>query len=189
VQAPVVFGSLRDNTATRINYVIIGAMALCSLMYIPVGVFGLVAFGSSTAGDVLLSFSATNAGALVGRLLMGIHVMLAYPINSHPARLALGSLFFGVQNVRGHRFWGLTVGLFLCILIVATWVPGVNIVFGLLGSTAAVLWIFLFPAGFLWVTAGKLSRQSRVEAVVMMIVGVILAVTGTAETIMSIVES
>jgi solute carrier family 38 (sodium-coupled neutral amino acid transporter), member 11 len=64
-------------------------VCVCGLMYVSVGVFGFMDFGKETDGVILDNYGASDAAANVGRVLMAIHVALAYPVIFHPAQFGL----------------------------------------------------------------------------------------------------
>jgi len=70
--------------------------------------------------------------------------------------------------------------LFLLCLIVALFVPGVTVVFSIIGATLGVAVIFLFPAAFAWKLRHKTNYGIHLAFVISAtVVGIMIAATGT----------
>lgn len=146
-----------------------------------------VSFGSEVSPDILLSYDPSSIGAAVGRICISFTVTTAFPINIFPARLALGSLITGKDQLSNLLFYSITFGLFSFCLVVALFVPGINVVFGVIGSLLAVWLIFIFPSLFAWKTRDEKSFHT-ILAIVFMIFGVFIGISGTTITIYNIVH-
>lgn len=79
-----------------------------------------------------------------------VTILMAYPVNLYPCRYTLDVMVFGRWGPR--RKWARHVGLTVLIaglgLLIALYVPGVNVVFSLLGSTSSAFVCFILPAAF-----------------------------------------
>jgi hypothetical protein len=151
----------------------------CVVVYQLTGIGGYVAFRSSTAGDVLLNLHDRDASAAIAKILLAIHVALAYPVLLFPARAAITAV-----AVRSHAMLvaapyasktvqsaalALTSAFSSSAVVAAAFTitatllavacPQVSVVFGLVGATVATAQIHLFPALCLWAWAD--AREGR----------------------------
>jgi len=177
------------------NAIIFSAVLICGILYTPVGFFGYLAFGENECGDVLNKFFSKNVAAGIGRIVVMITVTISYPLNNFPARQALAGWITGdsKKEVSTPVFIFLTLFLFALNLVIAIFVKNINIVFSLAGSTLAVLIIFIFPAVCTW----KINKESKdpfvliktkIEAVLLITLGIIIAICGTYLTIKGIIS-
>lgn len=67
-------------------------VSFCGLIYISVGVFGYIQFGSETDGVILDNYDSDDQLVNVARVLMAIHVALAYPVLFFPAQFSIVQL-------------------------------------------------------------------------------------------------
>ena len=178
-------GGAATRGITSAVYVAVGA---CVLLYGLTGVGGYLAFRTATFGDVLLNLSASDPAALVAKVLLAIHVALAFPVMIFPAREAIAAavarwalvladkpppkspVATAVRAV-ATRFTQFaasppTVAASLTVIatIFAVSCPQVSVVFGLVGATVATFQIHLIPALYLWAWAA--AREGRTSALV-----------------------
>ena len=81
---------------------------------------------------------------------MALSVVMAFPLNIHPCRYTLDTLFFqqygAKRSVVRHTAW--TLAIASAGLLIALYVPGINVVFQLMGSTSSAFVCFVLPAAF-----------------------------------------
>lgn len=72
--------AMKNNSKSEknIHYSVFIAQVICVVLYLGTGIFGYIAFGSNTKGDVLMNFSNDGIGNIC-RILMAIHISLAFP--------------------------------------------------------------------------------------------------------------
>jgi amino acid permease len=162
----------------RFHLPVFAAVGACFVLYSLTGVFGYAAFRDTTKGDVLVNFPASDAASDTAKALLGIHVLLAYPVLLWPCRKCITALLeLAVAGKRGggaaKRVTGLLTRYPLAqsavlvgtssVLSVAF--PQVAVVFGLVGATAATYQIYCYPAALLlrWADAleGKAAARAR----------------------------
>jgi len=197
---PPIYSEMKQRDLPTFHKVMAGGLAICCMTYAMVGFFGYAKFGADSQGDILLNFADDYVPASIGRLVMAVHVTLAYPLNSFPCRLALFSLLYKGKTqdqIPPVKFYGWTVLMFAVNLVVAILVPEVTVVFSIFGATLGVSLIFLFPAAFAW----KISEQKRqasfndpkvkrwqVGAGIGVVIGVFIAISGTILTLYNLFE-
>ena len=139
---------------------VLAAVMTCWILYTLTGTFGYAAFRNSTKGDVLLNFPVgVDALSDAAKGLLGIHVLLAYPILVWPARTSLATLLNAISvgkegasakykyiNIIANSPLYLSVLIVLVTTSIAIFIPQVVIVFGLIGASIATYEIFIVPA-------------------------------------------
>jgi len=189
ILVPPVYAEYKNHSVKKMDFVIFFALILEILIYLPVAIFGYISFGSATNGDILLNYDVTNIPASIGRICVVLTVTLATPINMFPARLAFASLVFKGREMTNLLFYGITILLFTVCLIIALFVPGVSIVFSVIGATLGVVVIFGFPAAFAWTIRANAPNKitNYIFFVSAIIVGIIIAISGTSITLYNII--
>ena len=162
--------------ATSINFAVLS----CVVTYELTGIGGYVAFRSSTAGDVLLNLHDNDASAAIAKILLAIHVALAYPVLLFPARAAITAVAVRshstllaapyASNTMQSAALAITTAFSSPAVVAAAFTitatllavacPQVSVVFGLVGATVATAQIHLFPALCLWAWAD--AREGRI---------------------------
>jgi amino acid permease len=161
------------------NIVIILSVLICCVLYIPVGIFGYLIYGSATEGDILLNFGDTETVGAIGRLCVGVTASLSYVTNNFPARSAMLSLVFRNRPITNFVWVAITLVLFVFNLLIALFVSKIDIVFSIIGSTGAVMVIFIFPALSAWKLRDKNSNIfPLIQLVVMFSIGLGIAGVG-----------
>jgi amino acid permease len=161
------------------DWVLIASYAICLCFYIPAGIFGYLQFGDGdTPADVLAKggYPENDPAVIVARICVTLTAMACVPINHFPARVAIWGLYrhvrygLGASNADASdateegdtpkpdltkipaMFHIIeTTVFFFGALLLAELCTDISIVFDLLGSTIAVLVIFILPAWFFWV--------------------------------------
>jgi amino acid permease len=162
----------------RFHLPVFAAVGACFVLYSLTGVFGYAAFRDTTKGDVLVNFPASDAASDTAKALLGIHVLLAYPVLLWPCRKCVTALLeLFVAGKRGGEAVKRVTGLLSryplaqsAVLVGTSSVlsvafPQVAVVFGLVGATAATYQIYCYPAALLlrWADAleGKAAARAR----------------------------
>jgi amino acid permease len=153
VNVPALYAELDEPSPARMRIVASRTMAICLLCYILVGLAGYRDSPRSRNGNLLKNYCIRGeAGHLMlpAYLAIGVAVCIAYPFNVHPCRYTLDVMFFGQfgakKSTLRHVAW--TLGISGSGLLVALYVPGINIVFQLMGSTCSAFVCFILPAAF-----------------------------------------
>ena len=69
----------------------------CVCMYLGVGIFGYIQFGTDTDGVILDNYANDDKLVNVARILMALHVALAYPVLFYPAQCSLVELLLWLR--------------------------------------------------------------------------------------------
>jgi len=180
---PPLFAELRRPTRSRMTVVVVATICVCSLLYIPMGIFGYMTFGPATESNILLNLSGTSIATTVARLSIILMVIVSYPVLLMPARLAMISLLYQTSECSNFIFYGLTVVFFLLTLVLAIFVPKIEMVFAIAGGTLGSWLILIIPGILMLRMRLVLTTYYYVNCVVsslLIILGLAIAVGATA---------
>jgi len=163
------------------------AMVLCLTVYCTVGFMGYARFGAATKGDILTNYDFAHSPVMVRGMFfaMAVTITAAFPLNVFPLRTSLNLMCLGVPQLE--RTWAHiaeTLCIVVSMLLAALFVPGVDIVFALLGSLDCSLLCFVLPA-YLGYCAGSHKGSPLVLAgmVLLALSGIAIAILGTYCTV------
>lgn len=186
-----IYAELKDRSVNRMTLVSGISMAACTAIYIIVGVAGAMEFGDNTNGNILKNYSSPTKTPYIAFafICMSLTLTMAFPICIFPTRDA-------VLQMLGYRTAYLTPDyvrlpvsglLATTSVIVGLFVPGVSVLFGLLGgicgSTLAFIWPSLFAMRTGKWTVENVGRVNVVAAWVLLVAGVLSGILGTAVSI------
>ncbi|ELR11170.1 transmembrane amino acid transporter protein [Acanthamoeba castellanii str. Neff] len=170
LQVVPVYHSLKREKKPWLGPTLVASVMTCICVYLATGVMGYLRFGNDSQGDILGNFPVSDIMLDVGKLLMAAHISLAYPVNLYPCTKSVQLLltllpipFFkpkeeGKEGLKESRWravvshWAITLCLMGLTAGLAILVPNIQIVFGLIGSTTAVVLNFITPALMLLVS-------------------------------------
>lgn len=177
LQVVPVYHSLKREKKPWLGPTLVASVMTCICVYLATGVMGYLRFGNDSQGDILGNFPVSDIMLDVGKLLMAAHISLAYPVNLYPCTKSVQLLltllpipFFkpkeeGKEGVKESRWravvshWAITLCLMGLTAGLAILVPNIQIVFGLIGSTTAVVLNFITPALMLLVSPLSLPYE------------------------------
>ena len=136
------------------------AGGLCLGLYVVIGILGYLSFGNSPGplSNVLDSYAAGDTLARVAHAVVGLVMVVSYPVNCFCARSALCDLVVAARGgkgaVEGDADGGHSRGLqtvvvtifFALTYAVALFVTNLGVVFSILGATVGVYVILVLPA-------------------------------------------
>ncbi|PWV09237.1 putative amino acid transporter [Trypanosoma cruzi] len=165
--------------------------SLCTVLYLVAGVFGYLEFGPAVTDSVLLLYNPVQ-DKMMGVAYAGIIVKLCvgYGLHMIPCRDALYHILH--IDARLIAWWKnslICATMAFLSLIVGLFVPRITTVFGLVGSLCGGSIGYVFPA-LMFMYCGNFNARSVgwghfIGAYVLLIVGVIAIVFGTAAAIYS----
>ena len=101
------FCELAPRLQRRFMLPLLAAVGSCVLLYCSTGAFGYAAFRDATRGDVLLNFPAgADELADAAKALLGVHVVLAYPVLLWPCRQSIATLLRALSASAARRAEG-----------------------------------------------------------------------------------
>ena len=197
VNVPSLFEELPQRTPRRMSIVSGRCMVLCATSYMLVGLAGYRDAPKSPNGNLLGNYCVTSSAPTsrmmqVAFVAMALSVVMAFPLNIHPCRYTLDVLICGrfseIDRTVRHVGWTLLIAG--SGLLIALHVPGINIVFQLMGSTSSAFVCFVLPAVFglhldLPETRGL---QNGLACRALLLGGAALGITATAVTIITMLN-
>eukprot|EP00919_Chromeraceae_sp_WS-2016_P033728 GHVR01079809.1.p1 GENE.GHVR01079809.1~~GHVR01079809.1.p1 ORF type:complete len:448 (+),score=78.86 GHVR01079809.1:157-1500(+) len=189
---PAVYDELKPRTGKRMLLVTFLTFTVCSVVYITMGVCGYLLFGSHTNGNILCNFEdklKTSWGVVIGFVGMAFTIMFAYPMNIFPCRASFEMMLF---NNRTNGLYSNLIGIVTIVfsLLLAVVVPGIKLVFELVGCTSGAFAIFVLPGVFyLCSVPGSSTSWDKFFAIFLIVVGVVVSVVGTFAFIHDLVYS
>ncbi|TKR93825.1 hypothetical protein L596_008207 [Steinernema carpocapsae] len=186
-------------TPSKVDYVVGGAVNLCSMMYAAVGTFGYIAYSheSKLHGDILLYLPSSFLTQLL-KIAFMLSVAASIPLMLFPTRNALHNLLvesgmkdFTSSSIPAANFYVYSFGILFINLIFAVLVPNVEFVLGLTGSLIGSLVTIVLPALMFIRVVPVTHKNTSVHsaAKVCLVVGVCILVGSTWATLHQTHES
>lgn len=192
---PAIYCELERKSFKRMDKVAFRGMMLCLIIYIVMGIAGFLAFGEQTQGNVmgnLQPFLCNNDGVvIVGFVAMAFAVTMAFPLNIFPIRFTVETVLFYHKphlNTKAIKFVICVVAVGLA-LIGAIFVPGINLIFELVGATTGSFVCFIGP-GMLYckLAPGRFWQTTNWQAIMLVVIGSLFLVLGTYSSVLDILE-
>ncbi|WIA41982.1 hypothetical protein OEZ86_009284 [Tetradesmus obliquus] len=140
-----IYTMLKAPSVRKMKHVTDLALLICAGVYWTVGVGGYATFGERTAGDIIRNLGGQRTLGLLGayaralKLCYGMAILGNIPLVIMPFYSILKPLLPADEQI-------LQGTANLAGLASALWLPNVELIFGLTGSTASVLVAFIIPA-------------------------------------------
>lgn len=191
-----IYETIPNVSLEKMNDVVRGALNICTLVYMCVGLFGYIAFCTQPfTGNILLSFEPSITSELI-KLGFVFSVAFSFPLVIFPCRASLNSLLFrrvythepSVNYLSEFRFRCLTIVIVSISLIVGILVPNIEFVLGIVGSTIGVMICLIFPTVF-FISISSKNTNERLIAQCILIVGVWIMILGTYANLYAIEKS
>ncbi|KAK0425521.1 hypothetical protein QR680_009243 [Steinernema hermaphroditum] len=177
---------------SKIDYVVGGAVNLCSMMYAAVGTFGYIAYSHHPKlhGDILLYLPSSFLTQLMKVAFM-LSVAVSVPLMLFPTRNALHNLLVESGGTPASiltaswYFYIYTFGIIVLNLILAILIPNVEFVLGLTGSLIGSLVTIVLPSLMFIRVVPITSKNSSIHsaAKVCLVIGVCILVGSTWATL------
>ncbi|XP_011882424.1 PREDICTED: putative sodium-coupled neutral amino acid transporter 10 [Vollenhovia emeryi] len=191
-----IYETIPNVSLEKMNDVVRGALNICTLVYMCVGLFGYIAFCTqSFTGNILLSFEPSITSELI-KLGFVFSVAFSFPLVIFPCRASLNSLLFrrvythepSVNYLPESRFRCLTIAIVGISLVIGILVPNIEFVLGIVGSTIGVMICVIFPTVF-FISISSKNTNEKLVAQGILIVGVWIMILGTYANLYAIEES
>lgn len=191
-----IYETIPNASLEKMNDVVRGALNICTLVYMCVGLFGYIAFCTqSFTGNILLSFEPSVTSELI-KLGFVFSLAFSFPLVIFPCRASLNSLLFrrvhthepSINYLSESRFRCLTIAIVSISLTIGILVPNIEFVLGIVGSTIGVMICLIFPAVF-FISINSKNTNERLVAQSILIIGVWIVVLGTYANLYAMEES
>eukprot|EP00444_Apocalathium_aciculiferum_P002153 CAMPEP_0183395692 /NCGR_PEP_ID=MMETSP0370-20130417/9500_1 /TAXON_ID=268820 /ORGANISM="Peridinium aciculiferum, Strain PAER-2" /LENGTH=560 /DNA_ID=CAMNT_0025576357 /DNA_START=71 /DNA_END=1753 /DNA_ORIENTATION=- len=192
---PAVYMELERKSFRRMEIVSVGAMVLCLIVYLMMGITGFLAFGEQTAGNVLVNLQPFLCEfdwmVASGFACMAFAVTMAFPLNIFPIRFAVETAIFFKWphlNTRAVRTVLAIIAVATC-LVVAILLPEINLIFELIGATTGSFVCFIGPGLMLCrLVPGRTFSGPKLNGVLLVVVGCIFLSLGTYSSVLDVVS-
>ena len=165
------FAELENPTRQRMNAIKTTTIVLCVVAFGAFGTLGYLCFGDATPGDVLQAFAKRNPYVALGRVALGVSLLLKCPLILHPLRMAV---FVNHASFRGVRKLLSTLALLGPAVLVAIAVPNVEKIYSATGATAGALICFILPSiVFLGTNA---TKRRKIPAYCILALGIVSSI-------------
>lgn len=192
---PAIYHELNRRSSRRMSRVAIGAMSLCLLVYLLMGVTGFLTFGEDTSGNVLANLQIflcqKDMMVISGFACMAVAVTMAFPLNIFPIRYSLETALFYWRPSLNCRSVSVSIAVttVACALICAIVLPEINLVFELVGATTGSFVCFIGPGVLFWrIVPGSVFSSHKLKALVLVVCGVTFLVLGTYSSVLDVVS-
>jgi len=181
-----IYETIPNVSLEKMNDVVRGALNICTIVYMCVGLFGYIAFCTQPfTGNILLSFEPSITSELI-KLGFVFSVAFSFPLVIFPCRASLNSLLFrrvythepSVNYLPESRFRCLTIAIVSISLLIGILVPNIEFVLGIVGSTIGVMICLIFPTIF-FISISSKNTNERLVAQGILIIGVWIMILGT----------
>lgn len=158
----------------------------------PDGVAIMFHFSFSILGNILVNLSQSISSDVI-KIGFVISVAFSFPLVIFPCRASLYSLLYrhghmeSNQYIPETRFRAITVSLVFSSLLVGLWIPSIELVIGLVGSTIGVAICIIFPASC-FSRVSKKDSTEKVLAKFLIVLGFCLMILGTYANLNAIEE-
>ena len=183
------------------------SMIVCCSVYLIIGATGYFGCLDATQNNILINFPfllpPTTTMGSDGKIVqvqnidplmafaqgaIALTIVFAYPLNIFPCRFTIEMMLFTEWRPNRIRFFALTTFLVALSLLLAVLVPGIAVVFGLMGATTSAFVCYILPALFaLKIYIEPQWSFRKMKAAALVVGGVIIGVLGTAVTIWQLV--
>jgi amino acid permease len=184
-----VYDELQDRGVRRMGKVEARSILLELSLYLFFGVSAYLTFLSGTQGNILDNYNDSSTLFMVARVLLTISLIIALPMNINPARLNFEKVFFANSEFSLVRHVVETSVSMLLMLIVAIFIPKVQIVFTFMGGTCCVYFCFVLPiVMYLQVFDRKLIPGVRYLLIAVLVITVSVGLISTYQTIITTIH-
>lgn len=190
--APSIYNELENQSYRRMAKVSRRSAITALITYLVMGVSGFAIYGQSLVPNVLFNFTSDlkhSVLLLIAFIGILIGVILSFPMNIFPCRTSVEHALFPDATITPAQSVGISVGLVLASLCIGLKIPSLAILFSFTGSTCGAFVAFIGPGLFvLLLLPSPLTDSRKIKALVLFIVGVFIAIFGTAVTIAEMIH-
>jgi amino acid permease len=150
---PVV-NEIQNPTQTRIDAVLIKAIATAFSMFMVVAIAGFVTYGDAVDADVLQSYPESGLTTTV-RICIALLVCFTYPLQCNPSRRSILNIWKFVDgnkdpsaSVFRFRYILITVLFIALSFLIAFVLSDLGVMLALVGATGSTIVSYILPGGF-----------------------------------------
>ncbi|OQV13870.1 putative sodium-coupled neutral amino acid transporter 10 [Hypsibius exemplaris] len=184
-QVFVMYESLSEPSPHRMKGIIADAVFMCILLYWSVGFFGYLAFsGTGVKGDILLNLTDTALSDVV-KILYAVTAAISFPLCIFPCQRSVETLINKSGGIVSNKMeeeslfqsTAITVILVVITLVTSLFIPDIETILNLSGSTMGAFICFVLPAVIVMRTAiiqakGPMTISTLFSVVIVLAVGI-----------------
>eukprot|EP00040_Diaphanoeca_grandis_P032519 m.197163 g.197163 ORF g.197163 m.197163 type:complete len:461 (-) comp32650_c0_seq1:84-1466(-) len=154
-----VWSELKNGSVRAVDKVIGASIGSAACIYVSIALAGYITFGANVEADILQSYPKT-AIVSIARMSISILVAFSYPLQAHPARQCLLSLYSSCSGnvdaegtphpASNYLFYGITVAFTLLSFLLAMVLTDLGIVLELVGATGSTIVSYILPGAIYW---------------------------------------
>lgn len=142
---------LKDATIDRVNTVIVMSGGTAFSVYLLIGLFGYYVYGDNVDDNLLRNYPSTSGVVTVIRVMISLLVTFTFPLQSHPSRTCLMTLWesvwpsHGARRVKSFRYLVITLVFLALANVVGSLVTNLTVVLAIVGATGSTTVSYLLP--------------------------------------------
>lgn len=188
-----IYAEMTDRSVDKMTWTAGLAMTACTAIYITAGIAGAADFGQDTDGNILKNYKNPTETVYIAIAFIAISVTLtmAFPICIFPTRDAILQMmgYKDAYSTPSHIRLVCSGVLAVTAVTVGLFVPGIQVLFGILGGVCGSALAFIWPSLFIirtgeW-TVEKVGLLNVIAAWSLGILGVIAGLLSTAMSLYS----
>jgi amino acid permease len=188
-----IYAEMTDRSVNKMTLTAGLSMSACTLIYIIAGVAGAADFGQDTDGNILKNYKNPTETVYIAVAFVAISVTLtmAFPICIFPTRDAILQMmgYKDAYSTPSHVRLLCAGTLAVTSVTVGLFVPGIEMLFGILGGVCGSALAFIWPALFILKT-GEWTRETAglgnmVATWALLVLGIVAGVLATATSLYS----
>jgi amino acid permease len=188
-----IYAELNGRSVRKMTFTTAVSMMACTCIYVVAGIAGFAEFGTNTDGDILSNYGLPTQTPYIAVAVVAITFTLtmAFPICIFPTRDAVVQLmgYRTVYETPSRTRLLVAGGLATGSLIVGLFVPGISLLFGILGGVFGSSLGYILPVVFAWKsgewTVETVGWPDVIGTWALLIGGIICGIFGTAVTLIN----
>eukprot|EP00062_Callorhinchus_milii_P018071 gi/632971141/ref/XP_007902026.1/ PREDICTED: probable sodium-coupled neutral amino acid transporter 6 isoform X2 [Callorhinchus milii] len=188
-----IYCELQRPSKSRMQKAVNTGISLSFAVYLLSALFGYLTFYDKVDSELLHSYSQympQDPVIMSVRVCMLLSVLLAVPLIHFPARKSFMLLFFPNSPFSWLRHTSVTLANLTAIVLLAIYMPNIQNIFGVVGSTTSSCLLFIYPGLFyLRISTEPFKSVQKLGALGLIILGSCLGVLSLPVIILNWVQS
>ncbi|XP_041070806.1 probable sodium-coupled neutral amino acid transporter 6 isoform X3 [Carcharodon carcharias] len=173
-----IYCELRRPSKSRMQKAVNIGITLSFSVYMLSALFGYLTFYGKVDSQLLHSYSQylpRDTLIMSVRICILFSVLLTVPLINFPARKAIMLLFFSNRPFKWSHHIAVTLAIQTLIVLLAMYVPNIQNIFGVVGSTTSTALLFIYPGLFyLQISREPLKSLKKLQALGLLILGFLI---------------
>ncbi|XP_067894884.1 probable sodium-coupled neutral amino acid transporter 6 [Heterodontus francisci] len=173
-----IYCELRRPSKSRMQKAVNTGITLSFSIYMLAALFGYLTFYGKVGSQLLHSYSQylpRDSVIMSVRICLLFSVLLTVPLIHFPARKSFMLLFFSNRPFSWLHHIAVTIAIQTVIVLLAIYVPNIQNIFGVVGSTTSTALLFIYPGLFyLRISREPLKSLKKLVALGLIILGFLI---------------